>query len=181
MTSVQPDLAARVAAAQARLEVEAETWNPKDSLLPREIAGLIVERRVLPGAGFEGADAEQVVVQTPEGRFWKFRLYGAVLQNEFTGLGAGDVVAVRYLGRQQGGSGPNGYEGYTVTVDRGVQASPAAAAQPDPVHREPDQPRAQRDEDPRPATSTLPPCEACGMLNGHHAKSCPLGDDEIPF
>lgn len=191
MTGVQPDLAARVAATKERLEVDAETWNPvKQAEHPREIAGLVVVRRTLPGAGHNGKDAEQMVLQEPDGHCWRFRLYGQVLQNELAGVAAGDVVAIRYdgwvskPGRNEDGRA-NGYHNWSVTSDdgrRGVQPSPAAAAEP-VAERPPVEP------EPEPAPAVEPPaavapgtkCDACGMLSPYHARGCPLDEDGIPF
>lgn len=159
----------------------------KQAEQPREIAGLVVERRMLAGAGFEGADAEQVVLQETVDHCWRFRLYGTVLQNEFAGVTVGDVVAVRYDGWvTKPGVGPDGrpkgYHGYSVTVDQGTDQSRAAAAQTAPP-TQPPPPGSEQQVEPEPElpASSVLPCEACGMLNGHHAKSCPFGDDDIPF
>lgn len=162
-----PDLAARVAAVNERVDAEVETWNPRaERAHPRGIAGELVERRLRPGRGFEGADAETVLLQTVEGKLWLVWLFGAVLQQEFAGLGPGDVVAVKYEGHVDGGRGPKGYEHYRVSADQaahGEGTEPASTAAP---------------------VESLPPneqavtCEACGFHDPHHAVGCP---NEIPF
>lgn len=181
MTSVQPDLAARVAATRERLELDAEVWNPvKQPEQPREIAGLVVERRTLPGAGHNGADAEQMVLQEPDGHCWRFRLYGTVLQNELAGVGPGDVAAIRYVGwiDKPGAGDKDGYHLWSVTVDQGGDARPAARPAAPPSESP-----ARREEDPDPpaAPAAAVRCQACDMLQPYHVKNCPLGEDDIPF
>jgi hypothetical protein len=156
--SMRPDLAARVAAVTERVEGEVESWNPRaEPSHPRMIAGELLERRVRPGRGFEGADAETALIRTVEGKLWLVWLFATVLQQEFAGLEPGDVVAVKYEGHVDGGRGRSGYEHYRVSVDQRSSTSSAPTG---------------------PEGSREAVCEACGFPEGDHAAGCP---NEIPY
>lgn len=148
-----------------RAEAErAESWNPKEHQEhPRLIAGLVLERRLRRGMGFEGADVETVLIHEPEGKDWLLWLFGTVLENEFAGIQPGDVVAVKHEGHKEGGRGTKGYEGFRVSVDQAAR-QPVATT----VEEQPHEPT-----EPAPPAADVAVCEQCGFAGGKHAAGCP--------
>jgi hypothetical protein len=157
------ELARRVAAAQERAEAEpAVTWKPRDRAAqhPRMIAGLVVEKGLKLGAGYNGEDIVTVTIQTPGGPSWLVWTFGRVLEQDLAPCKVGDVVAVKYEGHREGKG--NGYELFRVVRDAG--SSPGLAEAPSSA----------------PAVAAAQTCLECGFASADgHAAGCSL--DDVPF
>jgi hypothetical protein len=103
------DLAERAARAEARADREqAPSWNPrKQPEQPKQVTGLVVERRTRVGMGFQGRDVDTVEIETTDGSGWLVWLFGTILQNDMAGVLPGDVVSIRYMGHRESRT-PNG-------------------------------------------------------------------------
>jgi hypothetical protein len=105
----------RLAAARAKLDQpRAETFRFNHE--GDEIAGTVVRRDV---ADTEYGEQRIVVVDPGDGNLRSIWLLHDALRSQMEKLAPeiGDVIAVRYLGRQQSGNGRS-YHAYTVAMDR---------------------------------------------------------------
>jgi hypothetical protein len=165
---------------------------------PSAIAGEVVENAFKPGAGYEGRGLTVVTVRQPDGVEWAVWCTGRILAQDLAGVPVGAVVAISYLGRQQGKGSE--YEGWRVVVDRGdlVEASQGPPLERRVEHEHTEPVRAPAPEPPAiaaadcgtcggrqgrhasgcPAAAAPTVCNSCGFLNGHHREGCP---DDIPF
>jgi hypothetical protein len=161
---------------------------------PSAIAGEVVENAFKPGAGYEGRGLTVVTLRQPDGVEWAVWCTGRILAQDLASVPVGAVVAISYLGRQQGKGSE--YEGWRVVVDRGdlIQASEGRPPERrvEHEHTEPAAPsdppaaieacrvcgESGRHAPGCPARPEPEPCGSCGFLGGHHAPGCP---DDIPF
>jgi hypothetical protein len=128
----------RLAAVKAKLDQpRAETY--KFTQEGDEIAGTVVRLEV---ASTDYGTHKIVVIDPGDGNLRSIWLLHDALHSQFMKLKPqpGDVIAIRYLGRQQAAASGRSYHAYTVTSDReqpqfqwdaAVAASPAAASSED--------------------------------------------------
>jgi hypothetical protein len=153
------DFASRAAALEERAAADPPTtWRPNGpDEHPAMIVGVMESRE--PGPDFGYGPHDVVVLRTPTGTRWSVFLMHQVLREEFDRKQPrpGDLVAVKYEGRIQGGQGASGFEKYRLEVDRDavrVTDSPAAPL-------------------------GAPTCIDCGHVEPDHAANCP--SDLPPF
>lgn len=167
---------------------EPTTWRPDDDSEghPRLLIG---ELMAVQDGRTSWGERQIAVIRDTEGRLWNVWLLHAVIIGEFVRQQPklGEMLAISYDGRVDGGSGASGYEKYRLIVDRpggqvswrsvegaAVAAAPAAPAAPATfAGTEPEQASLMDAPTPEP---TL--CEKCGFANGRHADGCP---EDIPF
>jgi hypothetical protein len=123
-----------------------------------------VESRDREAVDFGYGPHDVVVLQTLTGERKQVILLHQVLKDELDRKQPrpGDLVAIRYIGRVQGGQDASGYARYRVEVDR----------LGDGIDHPPDEPVQPR--------SAAEACVDCGY-QGEHAPDCPNGDDVTPF
>jgi hypothetical protein len=126
----EDDFAARAAALEERASADPPTtWRPNGDEHPALIVGVMESRE--PGPDFGYGPHDVVVLRTPTGARWSVFLMHQVLREEFDRKAPrpGDLVAVKYEGRVQGGQGASGFEKYRLEVDRAGD-EPAATSTP---------------------------------------------------
>ena len=182
------DFAAR---AEALLDApEPTTWLPRDAEKAHP-ALLVGELVALENSHTARGPCQIAIVKDAEGGLWNVWLIHAVLKSEFAAQKPryGEMIAIRWEGRVQGGQGENGYEKYRLVVDRQPGATPEYTAVDDVVEatpsaepavvpeaaepvREPEAP------EPTPVPAAEATCSVCKFVGGHHLPGCP---EDIPF
>lgn len=118
-TLMDGEFARRAAVLAERANTEHPTsWRPNAGKgHPQLLVGVLVR---VDDAHTSYGPARIVVLRDPEGVEWGVWLLHAVLKDEFAQLRpcAGELVAVKYVGRVEGRDGRAGYESYRVAVDR---------------------------------------------------------------
>lgn len=97
MTTIDPYDAARDA-----VMADSESWMPhKNAEQSPVLVGVLVHEGVTPDAGY--GPAAVATLRDRDGKEWTVRMFGSVLAREWEEAGAslGDVVAIRYVGKQQ--------------------------------------------------------------------------------
>jgi hypothetical protein len=149
------DLAARAEALRERAEGEfPESWRPGEEDQPETLVGLLESKVVGPDLGY--GPREIVVLRTLEGVRWSVWLIHDVLIQEFERQkpNPGDLIAVHYDGRREGGQGKSGFHMYRLVVDHAIAAVSDSAPSAEPL------------------------CPECQRVESDHAPGCP---NEIPF
>jgi hypothetical protein len=155
------EFASRAAALGERASADTPTtWRPNGpDEHPPLLVGVMESRE--PGPDFGYGPHDVVVLRTPAGERWSVFLMHQVIREEFDRKQPrpGDLIAVKYEGRVQGGQGASGFEKYRLEVDRAAVEVGSAAATSAPM--------------------TPGGCDACGYVEPDHAAGCP--NDVPPF
>jgi hypothetical protein len=197
----------RAAALQEQLSApEPVTWRPDvedgDVGHPRLLIGELVA--VQEGRTSYG-QRQIAILRDAEGQLWNVWLMHHVLIDEFVRQQPkrGEMLAISYDGRVDGGQGTSGYAKFRLVVDRkeatvswrnaeGVDAEPERPTPPPPPPAEPLPPAAtagfavpatvdaqpELGMEPVSAPVAATQCDACLFYNGNHADGCP---NDIPF
>lgn len=145
-------------------------WKPRDPELghPRRLVGAVIRQE--EGHAKHKGTTRIAIVRDPAGTEWAVWVMGAVLEREFRekNPGEGEIICLTYEGHREGGAGEDGYEKYTLLVDRGSKPfdwgdGPAPFAGDTPPQRE---------------ASGRIVCDMCGYVEPNHAEGCP---NDIPF
>lgn len=119
------------------------------------------------------------ILKDAEGALWNVWLLHHVLIGEFLAKqpAIGEMLAVRYEGKQAPKSGGKPYEKYTLAVDREAGGTVAWAS---PLGATPNSPPAEPPAPPPPPAAEVAAdeCGTCGYRGGKHASGC---TSDIPF
>jgi hypothetical protein len=167
-------LADRAAALAARLEAPPPTsWRPDDA--PGGHPRVLVGELVTVDVGHTAWGEKQIaVLRDVEGQLWSVWLLHRVLIDEFVRQQPkiGEVLALAYDGRVQGGAGASGYEKYRLVVDRDPSAVRWGAGAAVPT--------SAGEDSSSPAAPAAAACVSCGLVDGHEA-GCELDPEGVPF